>query len=268
MFEFLRRLRRPAPSIDDELWRITVAALPWAHALDAPRQQRLRELSTRFLHEKTITPVQGLHLDEVQHGMLAAMCCLPLLEFGAEGLHGWSQMLVYPDEFRVKLVDFDENDVQHEWHEEISGESHDNGVLIVSWADVVAECAAPHRGDMVVVHEMAHKLDFLDGLVDGTPPLPREWQLEWARDLQAAYEDFGDEVDALLDAVDDDPDLVLSDEEEAGYLHGIRTTAADAPEEFFAVVSECHFSNPSALLARMPQVAAHLTRFYGPSPFA
>ncbi|MBW8807242.1 MAG: zinc-dependent peptidase, partial [Lysobacter sp.] len=73
---------------------------------------------------------------------------------------------------------------------------------------------------------------------------------------------------ALLDAVDDDPDLVLSEDEQAGYLHGIRTTAADAPEEFFAVVSECHFSNPGALLARMPQVAAHLTRFYGPSPFA
>ena len=44
--------------------------------------------------------------------------------------------------------------------------------------------------------------------------------------------------------------------------------AAEAPDEFFAVLSEYHFSDPHTLRAAMPAVADHLTRFYGPPPFA
>ena len=39
--------------------------------------------------------------------------------------------------------------------------------------------------------------------------------------------------------------------------------ASESPEEFFAVTSEYHFSAPQLLEAQMPEVAAHLRRFYG-----
>ena len=42
--------------------------------------------------------------------------------------------------------------------------------------------------------------------------------------------------------------------------------AAEAPEEFFAVATEYHFSAPDLLAQEMPGVAAHLRRFYGASP--
>jgi Mlc titration factor MtfA (ptsG expression regulator) len=42
--------------------------------------------------------------------------------------------------------------------------------------------------------------------------------------------------------------------------------AAEAPEEFFAVASEYHFTAPAVLEAAMPAVAAHLRRLYGPPP--
>ncbi|MFN4162749.1 MAG: zinc-dependent peptidase, partial [Stenotrophomonas sp.] len=42
--------------------------------------------------------------------------------------------------------------------------------------------------------------------------------------------------------------------------------AAEAPEEFFAVVTEYHFSAPDLLQQEMPTVAAHLRRFYGEPP--
>ena len=60
---------------------------------------------------------------------------------------------------------------------------------------------------------MAHKIDALDGLLDGTPPLPRPWQREWARDFQAAYDAFVDEVDS-------------------GRETAIDAYAAEAPEEW------------------------------------
>lgn len=223
--------------------------VPWVMALDDARDARLRDLAARFLLEKTISPVGGLTLDEAQRCMLAAMCCLPLLEFGTEGLRGWSQLIVYPDAFRVNRTHVDAAGVLHEWEDELIGEAWELGPVILSWADVMADCEDPGAGFCAASHEIAHKLDVLDGALDGTPPLPRPWQREWARDFQAAYDELAQQVDAGRDTAID------------GY-------AAEAPEEFFAVVTEYHFSDPALLRRTMPKVAAHLERFYGASPFA
>lgn len=247
MIGLLRRLRRPAPSVDETLWRAMRAGTPWVSALDDARAVRLRGLAARFLHQKTITPLAGLDLDDGQRLQLAALCCLPLLEFGGEGLHGWSQLIVYPDAFRVNRSHLDAAGVLHEWDDELIGESWDAGPLILSWADVEADLDDPHAGFCVAVHEMAHKLDALDGVLDGTPALPRDWQRAWARDFQQDY-------DAFVALVEADREVAID------------PYAAEAPEEFFAVCSEYHFSAPQVLREALPRVAAHLKKFYGPSP--
>ena len=247
MFGLLRR-RRSVPSIDPDLWRDTRARLPWLRRLDPDRDARLQRLAAQFLQRKTITAVGDLQLDTTQHTLLAAACCLPLLEFGEQGLHGWSQLIVYPGAFRVNRSHVDAAGVAHEWQDELIGEAWDAGPVVLSWADVEADCAAPNEGYFVAAHEIAHKLDLLDGVLDGTPPLPRAWQREWARDFQQAF-------DALMARV------------ERGDPSGIDAYAAEAPEEFFAVATEYHFSDPATLQAVMPAVAAHLVRFYGESPF-
>jgi Mlc titration factor MtfA (ptsG expression regulator) len=246
---WLRRLL-PAPDpIDAATWHLVRQRCPWVPALDAAREQTLRALAAQFLHSKTISPLADLQLDAAQRTVLAALCCLPLLEFGAEGLRGWSQLLVYPDAFRVQRSHVDAAGVLHEWEDELIGESWDSGPLILSWADVQADLDDPRAGYCVAVHEMAHKLDVLDGALDGTPPLPRDWQRQWAKDFQRSYDAFCERVDR-------------------GRASEIDAYAAEAPEEFFAVVSEYHFSAPDRLQREMPEVAAHLARFYGRSPFA
>jgi Mlc titration factor MtfA (ptsG expression regulator) len=246
LLRFLQR--RPEP-IDPALWREAQQRLQGLARLDDARDQRLGALSATFLQRKTITPLAGLTLSDGDRVLLAALCCLPLLEFGAEGLHGWSQVLVYPDAFRAHRSHVDAAGVMHEWEDELIGEAWEQGPLVLSWADVCADLTEPDAGYCVAVHEMAHKLDALDGLLDGTPPLPRAWQREWARDFQQAYDDFADQVDA-------------------GRETAMDPYAAEAPEEFFAVCSEYHFSDPDLLHETMPSVAAHLRRFYGSSPFA
>lgn len=223
--------------------------MAWIAALDPDRDARLRELTALFLQRKAITPLAGLELDPWQRTVLAALCCLPLLEFGAEGLHGWSQLLVYPDAFRAHRSHVDAAGVRHEWDDELIGEAWEQGPLVLSWADVEADLDAPREGYCVAVHEMAHKIDTLDGALDGTPPLPREWQRQWASDFQHAYDAFCDRVDA-------------------GRRVAIDDYAAESPEEFFAVCSEYHFSDPRTLRRAMPDVAEHLRKFYGASPFA
>lgn len=237
----------PAALSPDQEAQLT-SDLPWVSRLDAGRRGRLSALVARFLAGKTIAPVQGLQLDERQRLRLAGQACLPLLEFGPEGLSGWTQVVVYPGAFRVqRQVHHDDTGVLEEWHEDLAGESWEHGPLVLSWDDVQGDLADPEAGFHLVVHEMAHKLDALDGAMDGTPPLPAEWQREWARDFQAAYDDFCARIDA-------------------GGNSAIDAYAAEAPEEFFAVTSEYHFSAPALLAAEMPAVAAHLRRFYGVSP--
>ena len=239
--------RRPAAdAIDPQLWRQSAAGLPWLRALDDARTARLRGLVAAFLDSKAITPLQGLRLNDVQSTRLATLCCLPLLEFGREGLHGWSQLLVYPNAFRVQRSHVDAHGVLHEGADELIGEAWEHGPVILSWADVRADIASPREGFCVVAHEIAHKLDALDGTLDGTPPLPRDWQRAWASDFQQAFDGLRAQVDA-------------------GGAPAIDAYATESPEEFFAVCSELHFSNAASLRLAMPKVAAHLQRFYGPA---
>ena len=217
------------------------------HGLAPARSQALAELAAQFLQEKHITPMGGLALDAFQRTQLAALCCLPLIEFGRNGLRGWSQLLVYPEAFRVQRSHMDAAGVMHEYEAELIGESWEAGPLVLSWADIQADLADPDAGFCVAVHEMAHKLDALDGVLDGTPLLPRAWQREWARDFQASFDQFVQQVDAGMEGP-------------------IDPYAAESPEEFFAVASEYHFSNPALLRAQLPRVATHLERLYGKAP--
>jgi Mlc titration factor MtfA (ptsG expression regulator) len=247
MRSLLSRLFRP-PALTPAQRDVLAASLPWVPRLDAPTRAHLFDLAARFLAGKSITPVHGLTLDDDQRLQLAALCCLPLLRFGEQGLAGWSQVIVYPGAFRVHRRHHDEDTgVVAEWAEELVGESWDRGPLVLSWDDVRSDLAEPEEGFLLVVHEMAHKLDALDGAMDGTPPLPAAWQRDWARDFQAAYDAFRARVDAGDDTAIDD-------------------YAAEDPDEFFAVTSEYHFTAPALLAREMPAVAAHLQRFYGDSP--
>ena len=125
------------------------------------------------------------------------------------------------------------------------GESWDRGPLVLSWSDVRADLDTPEPGYHVVAHEIAHKLDALDGSMDGTPPLAgKNAVTAWTRDFQAAF----DAIRADVDAGRDPP---------------IDAYAAEAPDEFFAVVSEYHFTAPELLRAAFPDVAQRLREFYG-----
>ncbi len=216
--------------------------------LDADSAERLRALAGGFLQRKAITPVQDLELTEHDRALIASLCCLPVLHLGGHWLGGWHEVVVYPGAFRVRRSELDEpTGVLHEWDEELAGEAWSEGPLILSWEDLLLDLDEPAEGCHVVAHEIAHKLDLRDGVLDGTPPLPAARQRAWARDFQAAFDALCADVEAERET-------------------RIDPYAATAPEEFFAVVSEYHFSAPEVLRDALPAVAEHLADFYGPSP--
>ena len=62
----LARLRRPPTPIDQSTWLAVRGRSLWLQRLDREHDQRLHQLASRFLHEKTITPVAGLALDATE----------------------------------------------------------------------------------------------------------------------------------------------------------------------------------------------------------
>lgn len=239
-----------APTVDETAWQTGLAHAALLRALSPAGCARLREFTARFLKDKAITPVAGLELQPWQRVVIAAQACLPCLQLGYGALRGWHEVVVYPGQFGLRRHHHDEQTgVVTEWDDELAGEAWERGPIILSWADIEADLNEPDQGLNVILHEIAHKLDALGGALDGTPPLPDAAALRaWISAMQSAFD-------------------VLCAEVEAGRETPIDPYAADCPEEFFAVVSEYHWSAPAHLAEVMPGVAGQLRRFYGPSPF-
>ena len=242
----IRGLFASPPPIDDSDWTNLLASSRLFAALDATERTGLRELAARFLAKKTFSAAGGHELTREQCLTIATVACLSVLHLGFDWLAGWREVIVYPGEFRVKREHHDEHSgVVTEGEDELIGEAWERGPVILSWADVATDLERPFDGFNVVAHEIAHKLDMLDGAMNGVPRLPREIERrEWIDTLQTAY-------DRLVRAVD------------RGRETFIDPYAADSADEYFAVVSELHFSDPKGLARAEPEVGRLLARFYG-----
>ena len=51
---------------------------------------------------------------------IAAQACLPILELGLDWYSGWTGIVLYPGDFRVRRSELDENGVLHEWEDELA----------------------------------------------------------------------------------------------------------------------------------------------------
>ena len=234
--------------IDEADWLAALGALPILDPLDEGELERLRELSSGFIATKSVQPVRGQTLDTVEIILIAAQACLPVLVLGLDVYAAWQSIVVYPGGFVSRGHEVDEAGIEHEWEEVLAGESWLRGPVILSWEDVLA---SGQGGDYnVVIHEVAHKLDMLNGEANGRPSLRRDMDPEaWSRDLNAAFEDMNRRIDA-------------------GETLQIDEYAATDPGEFFAVTSEYFFTAPDILKAEYPSVYKQLRDFYRQDPLA
>ena len=234
-----RRRRRLIEEWREEapLWRAAVAELPLLAGMDEEAFERLWTLSRLFLHEKSIEPAQGAELNEEQCRLLALQACLPILELGLDHYRDWVSLVIYPAEFVAEFDEVDEDGVAHRVRRPLSGESWDRGPVILAAHEI--EEGRRRDGINVVIHEMIHKLDALEGgFSNGRPPLPRELPVEqWSSTLGAAFEDHAQRVDG-------------------GEEFWLDAYAAESPAEFLAVTGELFFELPHWLRDAYPEVYA------------
>lgn len=253
MFGLLRNRRRrrvlATAAIQDEIWHEVLVAVPVLRSLNADEQNRLRELALLFLHEKRIEAAGGLAVDEKMKTRVAALACLPILALDLDCYDGFASVILYPGEFVVRGREHvDEAGVVHIVDDVLSGEAWEAGPVILGWEDVAA--SGQGEGYNVVVHEFAHKLDLLDGAVNGVPALHREMSVaEWTETFQAAYDELVEQIER-----DEEPWL--------------DPYAAEDPGEFFAVCSELFFDVPLDLFMRYPRLYRQLAAFYRQDPAA
>lgn len=237
---------RRGDAIPDVLWTEALSPLPYAAALAAAEQARLRALVTRFLRVKTFEGAAGLTVTDNMRVRIALQACLLIFNLDFDYYAGWRSVILYPGDFRVTRDSVDPDGIVHHWTEELAGESWEYGPVILSW-DTISNSGSDMN---IVLHEFAHKIDMRDGTADGCPPLPPEISPQlWAHDFLTAYQRLRADLEhgkpSVLDAY-----------------------AAETPAEFFAVASEMFFLQPAGLASDFPAIYEHLRLFYRQDPVA
>lgn len=239
----MRRMLRRHP-LPPHVWQSVTRRMPVLGDLDAVQMAHLREMATWFLDQKSITGAQGLEVTPSMKVAVAVQACLLILNLGVEYFDGWVEVILYPGAFRVNHAQMDAIGLVHNEANILTGESWLRGPVILSWDDVERDTYHCQAGRNVVLHEFAHKLDGLNGSMNGMPPLRRGMsRRRWAEVMSAAYD-------------------VLCQQVAAGEPAFINPYAATSPAEFFAVLSEYFFTAQDILKNCCPGVHKQLTLLY------
>ena len=127
----------------------------------------------------------------------------------------------------------------------LSGQATYKGSVVLSWSAARRGAMQPEWGHNVVYHEFAHRLDMLDGVTDGTPPLGDDDAVaRWIAVCTAAFERVREGESVL------------------------RPYAGTNPAEFFAVATELFFNRPQELAEFEPALYTELRAFYQQDPAA
>lgn len=250
MLERLRRWRedRLIRRLElDRQWECAVAAWPVAARYQGEDRAHLRDFALRLLLRKQFVAGADFELDDPMRLLVATMATVPILQLGLDFYRGWSSVIIYETPFVPATEWEDEFGIVHQSAEALSGEAWLQGPVILSWQDVLE--ANADDGYNVVIHEMAHKLDMLDGDANGAPPLHRDMDpAAWKQSFSRAW-----------------ADLEAAEQAQAEDLPIDAYALADSGE-FFAVSSECFFEAPERLATSWPDVYAQLCAFYRQDP--
>jgi Mlc titration factor MtfA (ptsG expression regulator) len=234
-------------------WRAVLRErMPAFARLPADVQVRLKKHAQVLLAEVPFIGCGGLVVDDEVRVLVAVQASLLLLGRGDGGFEGLSQVLVYPGAFVVERTHTQADGTLRDERQVLSGESWQQGQVVLSWDDVLAGAADPEDGRNVVIHEFAHRLDQVTGMANGAPGFApgagsTAQRRQWARVLSAEFE-------------------ALQRRLARGESGLIDPYAATNAAEFFAVTTELFFERPEALAAAHPALHEQLRGFHGVDP--
>lgn len=214
--------------------------------LDTDERTRLAAMADALVHGFRWEAARDFELTDEMKVVIAGNAALLVLELGIEQYRGITSVIVHPGPIVLSGVRAGPAQgvvtTEEQW---LDGEAHHAGPVLLAWGALRSEARFPDAGRNVVFHEFAHRLDMLDGVTDGTPPLGDADRLaRWVEVCTREYEALRTgEVDPVL-----------------------RSYAAENVGEFFAVATEVFFCRPLALAEAKPDLYAVLADFYRQDP--
>jgi Mlc titration factor MtfA (ptsG expression regulator) len=240
MLATLRRWFRAHPQVFDPAWEAILRRefAQW-HLFDVDELERLRALVARFVHETEWEAARGMDLTDEVRVIIAAQACVLLLGLEIDEYFDVSSVIVHRSTVKLRGAHRSAAGTMSDAPQHLAGQATPQGPVVLSWSAVRRGSRFPQHGDNVVYHEFAHRLDMLDGIIDGTPPLgSEEAARRWAEVCTPAYE------------------RVVAGES------ALRSYAATNPAEFFAVATEVFFTRPDILVEHERELYAALRAFY------
>jgi Mlc titration factor MtfA (ptsG expression regulator) len=215
--------------------------------LDDGEREIVRATSDWLLRHKHWEAAHGFTLRDEITVTIAVQAALLVFGLGVDEYREVGAIIVYPTAMQSRgvyagpIAGTVTDDVVP-----VLGEAHERrGPVLLAWDEARDAARGPGRGHNVVFHEFAHKLDMLDDILDGTPPLERRADLaRWVEVCTDAYE-------ALRAGIERPP---------------LQPYGATNPAEFFAVATEAFFDVPIALEHHEPMLYEVLRDFYKQDP--
>lgn len=245
MFDSIRRrFSRSAPTFD-ELWRPILEG-DFEHwlTLSETEIERMEMLVASFFHLTRWEAASGFELNDEIKVLISAQASMLLLGLEIDNYPQLTSVIVHPSTVRLRGGYNMGGGVQSSEVPPLLGQAHFRGPVLLSWNAARRGAKNPDAGQNVVYHEFAHRLDMLDGVTDGTPPLDdEEARLRWVRVCTAAYDTVRAEGSEVL-----------------------RSYAGTNPAEFFAVATEVFFNRPVAVRQHEPELYEELRAFYHQDP--
>lgn len=244
MFDTLRRWLHRSPPSFDPAWDTTLErhVAQW-NLLDGAEHDRMRLLVTRFVHETDWEAARGMEVTDDVKVIIAAQACMLLLGLDIDEYFDVSSVIVHRSTVTLPGAHRTTAGTMSDRPRHLSGQATPKGPVVLSWSAVQRGVRFPQQGQNVVYHEFAHRLDMLDGITDGTPPLGSEDAARrWADVCTPAFErvSAGESV--------------------------LRSYAATNPAEFFAVATEVFFTRPFDLVEHEPELYGAFRAFFRQDP--
>jgi len=241
----LKRRLAPIQPDPDDLERV-IEAFPALATLDASDRALLRERAAELLTEKSFQGAVGFEPTDDDVLAVAILAAWPLLYLDISWYRGFHTFILYPGEYLADVEEMDEDGLVHSGRDRRSGEAWANGPVVLGMDEVYA--SAQGDGFNVVIHELAHQIDQLNGDTDGFPPLHRDMQApRWTESFSTAFKRLQDEV-------------------EKGRPPSLDPYGLESPAEFFAVCCEHFFDTPDWLAEQYPEVFRQLERLFRQRP--
>ncbi len=235
--------------LPDDWEQIVRRRVAYWHLLSQPERARLGELADFLMANKRWEAAKGFALTDEIVVTIAAQAAVLILGLDTDYFGKVTSIIVHPTTFSIPgpRPSTIRGAIEDGAHPALGEAHHDRGPMLLAWDE--ARFGARHRGrgHNVVLHEFAHKIDMLDGVVDGTPLLPDQAALDrWVAVCAAEF------------------DLARSGQ--GGPLLG--DYAATDPGEFFAVATEVFFDQPIEFRDAKAPLYEVMAGFYQQDPAA